>query len=158
MSGFNPDAMNEEKSGMASRTMKEESGIQCRVNEQSQQPLNQNLAGTILVYVPKPRFSSKYSDVLRSPQKLKLFGDPKFYVKPKILLTMGQVVFQDPVHHISGKISKKYRTTYNYRKASERKYTSIRSTPPSVASAPRRSHRQNRSSKVSSPQYGLQLS
>ena len=39
---------------------------------------------------------------------------------------MGQVVFQDPVHHISGKISKKYRTTYNYRKASERKYTSIR--------------------------------
>ena len=40
--------------------------------------------------------------------------------------TMGQVVFQDPVHHISGKISKKYRTTYNYRKASERKYTSIR--------------------------------
>ena len=31
-----------------------------------------------------------------------------------------------PVHHISGKISKKYRTTYNYRKASERKYTSIR--------------------------------
>ena len=39
---------------------------------------------------------------------------------------MGQVVFQDPVHHISGKISKKFRTTYNYRKASERKYTSIR--------------------------------
>lgn len=30
-----------------------------------------NLAGTILVYVPKLRFSSKYSDVIRSPHKLK---------------------------------------------------------------------------------------
>lgn len=39
---------------------------------------------------------------------------------------MGKVVYEDPVHHISGKISKKYRTTYNYRKASERKYTSVR--------------------------------
>ena len=39
---------------------------------------------------------------------------------------MGKVVFEDPVHHISGKISKKFRTTYNYRKASERKYTSVR--------------------------------
>ncbi len=35
-----------------------------------------SVADTILVYVPKPRFSSKYSDVLRSPQKLKLFGVP----------------------------------------------------------------------------------
>ena len=48
---------------------------------------------------------------------------------------MGQVVFQDPVHHISGKISKKYRTTYNYRKASERaeqiiqgKFSTVRAT------------------------------
>ena len=40
MSGFNPDAINEEKSGMASRAKKEESGIQCRVNKQSQQPSN----------------------------------------------------------------------------------------------------------------------
>ena len=48
---------------------------------------------------------------------------------------MGKVVFEDPIHHISGKISKKYRTCYNYRRAGERKYTSIhgdRSTPPSV--------------------------
>ena len=28
---------------------------------------------------------------------------------------MAQVVFEDPIHHISGKISKKFRTTYNYR-------------------------------------------
>ena len=45
---------------------------------------------------------------------------------------MGQVVFEDPIHHISGKISKKYRTCYNYRKRSERKYTSVhgdRTTP-----------------------------
>ena len=45
---------------------------------------------------------------------------------------MGKVVFEDPVHHISGKISKKYRTCYNYRKWSDRKYTSVhgdRTTP-----------------------------
>ena len=38
---------------------------------------------------------------------------------------MGKVVFDDPVHHISGRISKKYRTCYNYRKWSDRKYTSV---------------------------------
>ncbi|MBQ6764536.1 MAG: hypothetical protein IJP45_05040 [Paludibacteraceae bacterium] len=45
---------------------------------------------------------------------------------------MGKVVYEDPVHHISGKISRKFRTIYNFRKASSRKYTSIigeRSTP-----------------------------
>ena len=45
---------------------------------------------------------------------------------------MATVVYEDPIHHISGKISKKYRTTYNYRKQSDRKYTSVhgeRSTP-----------------------------
>ena len=40
--------------------------------------------------------------------------------------TMATVVFEDPIHHISGKISKKYRTTYNYRDTSNRKYTSVR--------------------------------
>ena len=39
---------------------------------------------------------------------------------------MAIVTYEDPIHHISGKISKKYRTTYNYRKLSERKYTSVR--------------------------------
>ena len=39
---------------------------------------------------------------------------------------MGRVVFEDPIEHISGKISKKFRTCYNYRKASKRKYTSVR--------------------------------
>ena len=38
---------------------------------------------------------------------------------------MADVVFEDPIHHISGKISKKYRTCYNYRKAGGRKYTSV---------------------------------
>ena len=38
---------------------------------------------------------------------------------------MGKVFFDDPVHHISGKISKKYRTCYNYRRWSDRKYTSV---------------------------------
>ena len=48
---------------------------------------------------------------------------------------MGKVVFEDPVHHISGRISKKYRTCYNYRRWSERKYTSVhgdRTTPAST--------------------------
>ena len=38
---------------------------------------------------------------------------------------MADVVFEDPIHHISGKISKKYRTCYNYRRWSGRKYTSV---------------------------------
>ena len=45
---------------------------------------------------------------------------------------MAQVVYEDPIHHLSGKISKKYRTCYNYRKRSNRKYTSVhgdRTTP-----------------------------
>jgi hypothetical protein len=48
---------------------------------------------------------------------------------------MGKVEFEDPVHHISGKISRKYRTCYNYRRWSQRKYTSVhgdRSTPASA--------------------------
>ena len=49
---------------------------------------------------------------------------------------MGKVVFEDPVHHISGKISKKFRTIYNLRKASQNKFTSVhgeRLTQPSAA-------------------------
>ena len=48
---------------------------------------------------------------------------------------MGKVVYEDPIHHISGKISRKYRTCYNYRKWSDRKYTSVhgdRTTPAST--------------------------
>ena len=39
---------------------------------------------------------------------------------------MGKVVFEDPIHHISGKIAKKFRTIYNYMKATGLKYTSVR--------------------------------
>ena len=39
---------------------------------------------------------------------------------------MGKVVYEDPIHHISGKIAKKFRTIYNYMKASGLKYTSVR--------------------------------
>ena len=48
---------------------------------------------------------------------------------------MGKVVFEDPIHHISGKIAKKFRTIYNYMKATGLKYTSVhgeRSTQPST--------------------------
>ena len=37
----------------------------------------------------------------------------------------GKVVFEDLVHHISGKIAKKFRTIYNYMKATGLKYTSV---------------------------------
>ena len=49
--------------------------------------------------------------------------------------TPGKVVFEDPIHHISGKIAKKFRTIYNYAKATGLKYTSVhgeRSTQPST--------------------------
>ena len=45
---------------------------------------------------------------------------------------MGLAVFLDPVDYISGKISKKFRTIYNHRKVSDRRYTQVRnprSTP-----------------------------
>ena len=48
---------------------------------------------------------------------------------------MAKVEYEDPIHHLSGKISKKYRTCYNYRRWSQRKYTSIhgdRTTPAST--------------------------
>lgn len=49
---------------------------------------------------------------------------------------MGKVVFEDPVHHISGKISKKYRTCYNHKRINGLNFTSVhgeRTTPASVA-------------------------
>ena len=42
---------------------------------------------------------------------------------------MAKVVYLDPIDHISGKIARKHRTTYNYRNASGAKYTSVYSTP-----------------------------
>ena len=41
-------------------------------------PLILLFAGKLLVYVPKLRFSSKYSEQLRSPQGLKSSGTPLF--------------------------------------------------------------------------------
>ena len=54
---------------------------------------------------------------------------------------MAKVVYEDPIHHLSGKISKKHRTCYNYRRWSQRKYTSVhgdRTVPASVAELDRR--------------------
>ena len=54
---------------------------------------------------------------------------------------MGKVVFEDPVHHISGKISKKYRTCYNHKRINGLNFTSVhgeRTTPASVAELVRR--------------------
>lgn len=52
------------------------------------------------------------------------------------LTEMAKVEYEDPIHHLSGKISKKHRTCYNYRRWSQRKYTSVhgeRTTPASTA-------------------------
>lgn len=54
---------------------------------------------------------------------------------------MGKVFFLDPVDYISGKISQKFRTIYNRRRVSDRRYTQVRddrNTPPSVEELQRR--------------------
>ena len=54
---------------------------------------------------------------------------------------MGKVVFDDPVDYISGKISQKFRTIYNRRRVSDRRYTQVRgerSTPASAEELERR--------------------
>ena len=48
---------------------------------------------------------------------------------------MGKVVFLDPVDYISGKISQKYRTVYNRRRASDLRYTQVRGDRNTPASA-----------------------
>ena len=40
---------------------------------------------------------------------------------------MAKVFYEDPIDHLSGKISKKKQTIYNYRKGSRLKYTQVRS-------------------------------
>ena len=39
---------------------------------------------------------------------------------------MAQVVYLDPIDHVSGKLSKKSRVTYMYKADTDRKYTQIR--------------------------------
>ncbi len=39
---------------------------------------------------------------------------------------MGKVFFSDPVDHISGKLSQKYHTIYNHRRANKLNFTSVR--------------------------------
>ncbi len=54
---------------------------------------------------------------------------------------MGKVFFEDPVHHISGKISKKYRTCYNHKRVNGLNFTSVhgeRTTPVSANEMKRR--------------------
>lgn len=54
---------------------------------------------------------------------------------------MAKVEFEDPVHHISGKISRKYRTCYNHKRINGLNFTSVhgeRTTPVSVAELDRR--------------------
>ena len=48
-----------------------------------------SLAGIPLVRVPKPRFSSKYSGQLRSPQELKIIGGPRGMLCNQDFLSRG---------------------------------------------------------------------
>ena len=48
---------------------------------------------------------------------------------------MAKVEYEDPIHHLSGKISKKHRTCYNYRRWSGRKYTSVHGDRTTAVSA-----------------------
>ena len=48
---------------------------------------------------------------------------------------MGKVFYDDPIHHLSGKISRKYRTCYNHKRVNGLNFTSVhgeRSTPAST--------------------------
>lgn len=54
---------------------------------------------------------------------------------------MGKVFFEDPIHHISGKLSKKYRTCYNHKRINGLNFTSVhgeRTTPTSADEIKRR--------------------
>ena len=54
---------------------------------------------------------------------------------------MGKVFFEDPIHHISGKLSKKYRTCYNHKRINGLNFTSVhgeRNTPTSADEIKRR--------------------
>lgn len=54
---------------------------------------------------------------------------------------MGKVFYEDPIKHISGKISKKYRTCYNHKRISGLNFTSVhgdRTTPTSPDEIKRR--------------------
>ena len=48
---------------------------------------------------------------------------------------MGKVVFEDPIHHISGKISKKYRTCYNHKRINGLNFTSVHGERTTAVSA-----------------------
>ncbi|MBQ6984193.1 MAG: hypothetical protein IJQ20_04615 [Paludibacteraceae bacterium] len=54
---------------------------------------------------------------------------------------MGKVHFLDPVDYISGKISKKFRTVYNRRRISDRRYTSVHGDRTTSASVEEIEHR-----------------
>ena len=48
---------------------------------------------------------------------------------------MGKVFFEDPVHHISGKISKKFRTCYNHKRINGLNFTSVHGERTTLVSA-----------------------
>ena len=55
---------------------------------------------------------------------------------------MGKVYYEDPIKHISGKISKKYRTCYNHKRASGLNFTSVHGDRTTPASADELAQRQ----------------
>ena len=69
------------------------------------------------------------ADSIRLKKKKVMFNE-------LIIEEMAQVVYLDPIDHVSGKLSKKSRVTYMYKADTDRKYTQIRgkrSTPYTAA-------------------------
>ncbi len=55
---------------------------------------------------------------------------------------MGKVFYEDPVHHISGKISKKFRTCYNHKRINGLNFTSVHGERTTPVSAEETKHRE----------------
>jgi len=55
---------------------------------------------------------------------------------------MAKVHYLDPIDYLSGKISKRHRTTYCYRQTTDRRYTTVYTTPTGAPTAAQQSTKQ----------------
>ena len=55
---------------------------------------------------------------------------------------MAKVHYLDPIDYLSGKITKRHRTTYCYRQTTDRRYTTVYTTPTGAPTAAQQSTKQ----------------
>lgn len=55
---------------------------------------------------------------------------------------MAKVHYLDPIDYLSGKITKRHRTTYCYRQITDRRYTTVYTTPTGAPTAAQQSTKQ----------------